>query len=77
MSDAVFNSMMAELDNFSYEQCVLLLGRLTQVFSKKKAETSEKEISPIDSFFGSVNAEDSEKMLEAVQDCRRIEPNEW
>ena len=77
MSDAAFNSMISEVDDFSYEQCVILLARLTQVFSKRKSEPVVKEISPIDQFFGSVNDEDSEKMLEAVQDCRRIEPNEW
>ena len=77
MSDAAFNSMIAEVDDFSYEQCVILLSRLTQVFSRKKSETVEKKVSPIDQFFGSVDDEDSEKMLEAVQDCRRIEPNEW
>ncbi len=74
MSDVAFNSMMSEVDGFSYEQCVLLLSRLTQVFSRKKPEM--KESSPIDAFFGSVNEEDSDKMLEAVQECRRIEKGE-
>ncbi len=77
MSDLAFNSMMTEMDSFTYEQCVLLLSRLTQIFSKKKNETAAKEISPIDQYFGSVNEEDSDKVIEAVMDCRRIEPNEW
>jgi hypothetical protein len=77
MSDSAFNTMMTEMDSFTYDQCVLLLSRLTQIFSKKKGETENKEISPIDKYFGSVSEEDSDKMLEAVMDCRRIEPNEW
>ncbi|MBR3732097.1 MAG: DUF2281 domain-containing protein [Spirochaetales bacterium] len=30
---------MTEVDNFSFEQCVLLLSRLSQVFTKKQTET--------------------------------------
>lgn len=46
MSDAAFNNMIAEVDNFSFEQCVLLLSRLSQVFAKKKNEkvTSKKSM---------------------------------
>ena len=40
MSDAVFNSMITEVDNFSLEQCVLLLSRLSQVFERKQNEIS-------------------------------------
>lgn len=39
MSDAAFNFIMTEVDNFSFEQCVLLLSRLSQVFTKKQTET--------------------------------------
>lgn len=38
MSDAAFNSIMTEVDNFSFDQCVLLLSRLSQVFTKKQNE---------------------------------------
>ena len=67
--------MLSDIDSFSYDQCVALLSKLTQIFKVKKPV--EVEISPIDRFFGTVSDEDSEKMLSAVQDCRRIEPNEW
>ena len=40
MSDAAFNSMMTEVDNFSFDQCVLLLSRLSQVFTKKQSEAA-------------------------------------
>lgn len=76
MSDAVFNTMINEVDSFSYEQCVILLSRLSQAFQNKQKLMEEKK-SPIDIFFGSVDAEDGEKMLDAVMECRRIEPNEW
>ena len=32
MSDIAFNSMLTELDNLSYEQCVTLLARLSKVY---------------------------------------------
>ena len=38
MSDVAFNSILTEVDNFSFEQCVLLLSRLSQVFTKKQNE---------------------------------------
>jgi len=75
MSDTSFNSIMSEVDFFSYDQCVALLSKLTQVFKNKKAESNEK--SPIDQFIGIIDSEESDKMLLAVNDCRRIEPNEW
>ena len=75
MSDVAFNAMMTEVDGFSYDQCVALLARLSQVFRGKKREAAA-EMSPIDRFFGTVSDEDSEKMLVAVKECRRIEPRQ-
>lgn len=43
MSDAVFDSMLTEVDNFSFDQCVLLLSRLSQVFAKKQKEESSQK----------------------------------
>lgn len=74
MSDAAFNSILTEVDNLSYEQCAALLAHLSKVFMDKK--NIRKDISPIDRFFATVDESDSDKMLEAVQDCRRIEPGE-
>ena len=48
MSDAAFDSMMNEVDNFSFDQCIILLSRLSQVFSKKKNET----VAPKKSMYG-------------------------
>ena len=44
MSDAAFNSIMTEVDNFSFEQCVLLLSRLSQVFTKKQRKMVKKTV---------------------------------
>ena len=70
MSDIAFNSMLTELDNLSYEQCVALLARLSKVFMNKKY--IPEELSPIDRFFGTIDESESNKMLTAVQDCRRV-----
>ena len=48
---------------------------LRKVFMNKKY--IPEELSPIDRFFGTIDESDSNKMLTAVQDCRRIEPYEW
>ncbi len=77
MSDAVFNTIISEVESFSYEQCVILLSKLSQVFQNKKMNMGEEKKSPIDTFFGTVDDDNSEKMMDAVMDCRRIEPNEW
>ena len=75
MSDIAFNSILTELDNLSYDQCAALLARLSKVFMNKK--NIQEEGAPIDRFFGTIDESDSNKMLTAVQDCRRIEPYEW
>lgn len=75
MSDTAFNSILTEVNNLSYEQCAALLAHLSKVFRDKK--NMHEEISPIDRFFGTVDENDSNRMLSAVQDCRRIKPNEW
>ena len=77
MSDAMFNTMISELDSFSNEQCVVLLSRLSRVFQKRHVDATETKKSPIDKFFGTVGQEESEKMLDAVSDCRRVDFNEW
>ena len=49
----------------SYEQCVALLARLSQVFMNKK--NMHEDVSPIDRFFGTIDESDSNKMMKAVQ----------
>lgn len=41
MSDTVFNSMVAEVDSFSYSQCITLLGKLYEVLNTWSSKTSD------------------------------------
>lgn len=75
MSKTTFNALLTEVDNFSYEQCAALYARLSEIFTEKKL--TQKEHSPIDIFLGAIDENDSNKMLTAVQECRKTEPNEW
>ena len=37
----------------------------------------EQEKNPLEEFCGVINDEDAAVMMSAIDDCRRIEPNEW
>ena len=39
MSDVLFDTVLSELNSFSYDQCVTLLSRLSQVFKMKRQES--------------------------------------
>ncbi len=43
---------------------------------EKKDERTESQ-KHLDEFFGIIDDETAEVMLQAVAECRRIEPNEW
>ena len=45
------------------------------VYKQSKQKTASQE--HIDKFFGIMDDKTAEQMLEASQECRRIEPNEW
>jgi len=75
MSDTTFNTLLTEVDNFSYEQCATLYARLSEIFTEKKL--IQQAPSPIDLFLGVIDENDRNKMLTAVQECRKTEPNEW
>ena len=64
----LYNNLTQECQQEVYDFMLFLTQRQLQ---------PKKPCSPIDLFFGTVSDEDSEKMLEAVKDCRRIELNEW
>lgn len=42
------------------------------IISKRK-----KEENPLEEFCGVLNDEDASVMMSAIDECRRIEPNEW
>ena len=37
----------------------------------------EQEKNPLEEFCGVINDEDAAVMISAIDECRRIEPNEW
>ncbi len=37
----------------------------------------QKKANPLEQFCGVINNEDAAVMMAAIDDCRRIEPNEW
>ena len=37
----------------------------------------EQEKNPLEEFCGVINDEDADVMMSAIDECRRIEPNEW
>ena len=37
----------------------------------------EQEKNPLEEFCGVINDEDATVMMSAIDECRRIEPNEW
>ena len=77
MKTAAFDSIVAQVDTFSYDQCLALLGKITQSLKKLRPEAEQKNISPIEQFAGLVNDADSKLMMEAVQECREVDWNEW
>ena len=38
---------------------------------------AQKKTNPLEDFCGVINNEDAEVMMSAIDDCRRIEQNEW
>ncbi|MEE0886066.1 MAG: hypothetical protein UIB61_04110 [Treponema sp.] len=75
MKTAAFNSIVAQVDTFSYDQCLALLGKITQSLKKLSPEAGRKNISPIEQFAGLVNDADSKLMMDAVQECRKVDWN--
>ena len=43
------------------------------IISKK----TQPKVNPLTEFCGVINNEDAAVMMAAIDDCRRIEPNEW
>lgn len=77
MKTTTFNSIVSQVDTFSYDQCLALLGKITQSMKKLRPEARQKNASPIEQFAGLVNDADSKLMMDAVQECRKVDWNEW
>lgn len=46
------------------------------IITKRQTEKTASQFH-IDKFFGSIDDEEAASMMSAVEECRRIEPNEW
>ena len=44
MSDVAFNAVLNDVDSFSYNQCVLLLARLTQTLQNWASKDSDEDL---------------------------------
>ena len=62
----LYNNLTQECQQEVYDFMLFLVQRHLQ----------KQAFDPLRAFAGTVSDEDSEIMLEAVKDCRRIEPNE-
>ena len=56
MSDMAFNAVLNDVDSFSYNQCVLLLARLTQALQNWTSKDSSDDL-----FYSKSNIEHLER----------------
>lgn len=61
MSDMAFNTVLNEIDSFSYNQCVLLLARLTQTLQNWASKDSDEDL-----FYSKSNIAHLERGVEAL-----------
>ncbi len=72
MGDALMK-MYETLDEEAQREAYNFVAYL--VYKQDKQKTASQE--HIDKFFGIINDADAKQMLDAVQECRRIELDEW
>ncbi len=68
MSDTAFNAMLNEVDSFSYDQCVALLSKLTQVL-----QLWSQNVRSDDPFYSKSNVEHLERGLKALDEGKGVE----
>ena len=68
MSDKTFNAMLNEVDSFSYNQIVTLLGRLTQVLQAWSSKDKSDEL-----FYSPSNIAHLERGIKALKEGKGIE----
>ena len=67
MSDMAFNAVLNDVDTFSYNQCVLLLARITQVL--QNWSSTDKD----DLFYSKSNMEHIERGIKALNEGKGVE----
>ena len=68
MSDMTFNAVLNDVDTFSYNQCVLLLARLTQVLQNWASKDSSDDL-----FYSKSNIAHLERGIKALNEGKGVE----
>lgn len=68
MSEAAFNAVLNDVDNFSYNQCVLLLARLTQTLQNWTSQESDEDL-----FYSKSNITHLERGVKALNEGKGVE----
>ena len=74
MSEALLQ-MYETLDEVAQKEVYDYVAYLVYKQDKARSKTASQE--HIDKFFGVLSDEDAAVMMSAVDECRRIEPDEW
>lgn len=68
MSDIAFDTVLEEVNSFSYNQCVLLLARLTQTLQNWTSESKDDDL-----FYSKSNIAHLERGIKALKEGRGVE----
>ena len=68
MSDVTFNAVLNDVDTFSYNQCVLLLARLTQALQNWASKDSGEDL-----FYSESNIAHLERGIKALNEGKGVE----
>lgn len=68
MSDLAFDTVLEEVNSFSYNQCVLLLARLTQTLQNWTSESKDDDL-----FYSKSNIAHLERGIKALKEGRGVE----
>ena len=68
MSDSAFDTVLEEVNSFSYNQCVLLLARVTQTLQNWTSESKDDDL-----FYSKSNIAHLERGIKALKEGRGVE----
>ncbi|MGN0728041.1 hypothetical protein [Treponema sp.] len=68
MSDSTFNTVLNEVDSFSYNQCILLLTRITQTLQNWTSKDENEEL-----FYSKSNIDHLERGIKALNEGKGVE----
>lgn len=68
MSDRAFNAVLNDVDSFSYNQCVLLLARLTQTLQNWTSKDENEDL-----FYSKNNIAHLERGVKALNEGKGVE----